>query len=104
LSGNATLTLNGSSSSYFLINVKKDFSLSSSYVKLSGGITWDHVLVNVRGSGATSMSGTSEFNGILLAPGRDLSMSGDSKLLGAAIVNTVNMSGNSIIRCPNVSP
>ena len=104
LSNNATLTLNGSSSSYFLINVKKDFSLSNANVKLAGGITWDHVLVNIRGSGVTSMTGTSEFNGILLAPGRNLTMADNSKLLGAAIVNTVNMSGNSIIRCPNVSP
>lgn len=105
LSNNATLTLQGTASSYYIINVKKDFSLANAYVKLSGGLTWDHVLVNVRGSsGLTSLTGTSEFNGILLAANRNVTMADNSKLYGALIANTVSLSGNSIVKCPTVSP
>lgn len=105
LSNNATLTLQGTASSFYVINVQKDFSLTNAYVKLSGGLTWDHVLFNVRGSsGLTTISGTSEFNGILLAANRTVTLKDNSKLIGAVVANTVNLSGNSIVRCPTVSP
>lgn len=105
LTNNATLTLQGTASSYFVINVNKDFSLANAYVKLSGGITWDHVLLNVRGtSGLTKLSGTSEFNGILLAANRTVTLTDSSKVNGVIIANSVNLSGNSIVRVPVVSP
>lgn len=104
LSNNATLTLNGTASSFFVINVKKGFSLDNANVVLSGGLTWDHVLVNIRGGGSAAMKGNSEFNGIILAPDRDFEMSGSSRIVGALVANKLKMSGNSSIRCPNVSP
>jgi hypothetical protein len=107
LSNQAVLTLNGSSSSYFVINVKEDFSLSNAKVVLSGGITWDHVIFNVRGSnskGTTIMSGNSQFNGVILATQRTFTMKDNAAVSGAVVANTVNLSGNAVIKCPNVSP
>lgn len=105
LTNNATLTLQGTASSYYIINVKNDFSLTNAYVKLTGGLTWDHVLVNVRGTtGLTKLSGTSEFNGILMAVNRTVTMTDSSKVNGAIVANTVNLSGNSFVRVPVVSP
>ena len=105
LTSNATLTLQGTADSYFLINVKKDFSLAGGNVVLTGGLTWDHVIFNVLGSNGTmKLSGQSEFNGILLAANRTVTMTDNAKVVGAIVANTVNLAGNSIVKCPTVSP
>lgn len=102
---NATLTLTGTAASYYVIDIANNFSLSSANVKLSGGLTWDHVLFNVTGkTGTTSLTGSSEFNGILLAANRNVTLSDSSKIVGSLIANTVNLSGTASVRCPTVSP
>src|SRR5207244_8195080 len=60
-----TLTLSGSTTTAFIINVTNQFSLASaSKILLSGGVTWDSVLFNVRGSGSdVKLDGQSTLNG-----------------------------------------
>lgn len=102
-----TLTLTGSANSAFIINVTGQFSLSNhSNIILAGGITWDSVLFNVRGSGSTvSLSGQSTLNGILMANNRTVNLSGGSTVNGEVIANSVSMSGGSrVVRPPVASP
>jgi hypothetical protein len=69
LSNSATLTLNGSAGSAFVINVSNNFSLDThSRILLTGGLTASDVLFNLTGpGGTTSIAGASLFKGTLLA-------------------------------------
>lgn len=100
-----TLTLTGSASTAFIINVTGQFSLSShSSIILAGGITWDSILFNVRGSGSTvTISGQSSVNGILMANNRTVNLSGGSMVDGEVIANSVSMSGGSRVVLPPVA-
>src|SRR5205823_3910519 len=70
LKNNATLTLEGTTATTFVINVTKKFSLAdASQIILSGGLRWDDVVFNVRGQGKITLSGGAQFSGILLATG-----------------------------------
>lgn len=106
LSGNTSLTLRGNAQTTYIINVKDNFSLTgNSRVQLAGGLTWDNVLFNVRGSGLVSLSGNSSLEGIILATGRTAILSGNSSVRGEIIANSVTLSGNSsVTRPPTVSP
>lgn len=105
LSGNATLTLQGTAASYFVFNVSQDFSLSSNAnIKLSGGLSWDHVIFNVKGKGLVTLTDNSELDGILLATKRNVVLSDNSRVVGTVIANTVSLSGNSSVQVPVVSP
>lgn len=102
-----TLTLTGSASTAFIINVTGQFSLSNhADIILAGGITWDNILFNVRGSGSTvTLSGQSTLNGILMANNRAVNLTGGSTVYGEVIANSVSMSGGSrVIRPPVASP
>jgi hypothetical protein len=58
LRGNATFTLQGTATTNFVINVRHRFSLlDRARIVLSGGVTWDNVLFNVRGSGHVTLAG-----------------------------------------------
>ena len=104
LSGTAALTLQGTATTTYIINVTNKFSLSgSSIVQLSGGLTADNVLFNVRNSGDATMSSSSVLNGIVLATGRTMKMSGSATVYGQVIANKVAMSGVSTVRRP-ISP
>ena len=104
LSGTAALTLQGTASTTYIINVTNKFALSgSSVVQLSGGLTSDNVLFNVVGSGDATMSSSAVLNGIVLATGRTMKMSGSATVYGQVIANKVAMSGVSTVRRP-ISP
>ena len=104
LSGTAALTLQGTATTTYIINVTNKFSLSgSSIVQLSGGLTADNVLFNVRNSGDATMSSSAVVNGIVLATGRTMKMSGSATVYGQVIANKVAMSGVSTVRRP-ISP
>lgn len=104
LSGTAALTLQGTATTTYIVNVTNKFSLSgSSIVQLSGGLTADNVLFNVRNSGDATMSSSSVLNGIVLATGRTMKMSGSATVYGQVIANKVAMSGVSTVRRP-ISP
>jgi hypothetical protein len=105
LSNNATLTLQGTAASAFVINVNNTFSLASASFKLSGGLTWDHVIFNVRNCGSATLTGNSQFNGILLAASRTVSLTDTATVNGVIIANTVALCANSkVTRPPLVSP
>lgn len=107
VAGGATITLQGNSSTSFVINVTDDFKLSNgAQIQLSGGLTWDNVLFNIRGSGTNiSLSGGSSVGGILLAANRSVKLDNASQFNGEIIANKVALTGGSqVTRPPVVSP
>lgn len=97
LSRNATLTLNGTPGTSFIINVSHKFSLASANVFLTGGLTADNVLFNIRGVGSAKLTGNSNLNGLILATNRTVKLSGNSVVTGEVIGRKVNISGGSEI-------
>lgn len=107
LGSHATLTLSGSATDVFIINVSSMFSLGSqSSVVLTGGLAWDDVLINVTGTGSrVSLGAQSELNSILLANRRGVDMGGGSLVRGEVIADNLTMAGGSqIIRPAITSP
>jgi hypothetical protein len=108
LSGDATLTLQGSASTTFVINVSRNFSMTNGgNVKLSGGVTWDHVLFNIRGTGSTvTLNGAAQLmSGIILATNRTVSVENSGVVVGEIIANKVKLSGAAKVTRPSpVSP
>ena len=106
LSSCAILTLNGTATSSFVINVTNNFNMSGgSKVQLTGGLTWDNVVFNVRGGGDAKITGASQLTGIILATNRTVELSGSSKVSGEIIANRVKLSGGSNVTRPAlVSP
>jgi cytoskeletal protein CcmA (bactofilin family) len=110
LSGNATFTLQGSATTTFIINVRKQFSLSGhAQIVLAGGVEWNNVLFNVRGKeGPISLSGDSHFQGILMANGRTVHLNDSSTVTGEVIANRVVFNrltgGSSVIHPVLASP
>lgn len=105
LSGAAKLTLSGTAGTTFIINVANNFSLSNgAMVSLSGGLSWDHVLFNVRGSGSTVTlsGGTNLMSGILLAANRTVDLSNGASVSGEIIANKVTLSGGTSVTRPAV--
>lgn len=88
------------------MNVSKKFSLSNgSRVQLAGGLLWDNVLFNVRGSGTAIVTGGSIFNGILMANSRTVTVDNSSQVLGEVIANKVKINGSGKVKRPKkVSP
>lgn len=103
LSGGAKLTLDGTAGTTFIINVNNNFSLSNGgSIQLAGGLDWNHVLFNVRGSGSTvTLSGGSNLmSGILLAANRTVSLENGAQVSGEVIANKVSMSGGTSVSRP----
>jgi choice-of-anchor A domain-containing protein len=89
LSGSTILTLSGGANDVFIINVTGALASSGSgTIRLVGGVLPSQVLFNALGSGGGAMtvnlSGTSVFEGTILAPHRDFSI-GPATLDGAVI-------------------
>lgn len=105
LSGGSTLTLQGTATQNFVLNVSSQFSLTgSSKIVLSGGVAWDCVLFNVRNNGSdVTVSGQSILNGVLMANNRTASLSGGSTVNGEVIANKITLSGSSVIVHPPLS-
>jgi hypothetical protein len=96
LGNGQSLTLNGSATDQFIINVSQSFVLNSGKILLTGGLTPDDVVINVTGSGnAISSSGglnnESVINGILLAPNSNIAFS-------PALINGELIAGGSNIQ------
>lgn len=74
---NATLTLNGPAGSQFIINDSGAFTLNSSQILLTGGVTSQDVVFNVTSSNQISTSGSSSesvITGNILAPTSNISL------------------------------
>ena len=107
MSDNATLTLQGTATTNFIINVTKQFSLSgSAKIVLSGGVQWDNVRFNVRGKGTVvRLSGQSGLVGILTANRRKVQLSDNSIVRGQVFARrVVLLDGSQIIQPPVASP
>lgn len=103
VNGSKTITISAPSTAWFIINVSGTFDINgSSSIKLSGGIKPSNVLWNVTGPGSLVLNGSSEFNGILLVPDRDVTLNGSSAFTGAVIAggSSLDLKGStSIIGC-----
>src|SRR5207248_2199440 len=97
LGNSATLTLVGTAADNFILNVSNQFSLTSqSKIVLSGGLSWDDVLFNIKGNGSdVTLDGQSTLNGILMANKRTVSLTGGSLVAGEVIANKIKLSGSS---------
>jgi hypothetical protein len=107
LTGHSTLTLQGTATTSFIINVTKQFSLSGhSRIILSGGLRWDHVFFNVLGRGrAVSLRGRAQLYGTLTALQRTVKMDDHSVVYGAVIARRILLTDAArIIRPPIASP
>jgi hypothetical protein len=107
LTGHSTLTLQGTATTSFIINVTKQFSLSgSTRIILSGGLRWDHVFFNVLGrGGAVFLSGRAQLYGTLTARERTVQLRGQSIVFGNVVAKRVLLSGAAqIIPLPFASP
>lgn len=107
MSDSARLTLQGTATTNFIINVTKQFSLSgSAKIVLSGGVQWDNVMFNVRGKGTVvRLSGQSELVGILTANRRKVQLSDNSIVRGQVFARrVVLLDGSQIIQPPVASP
>jgi cytoskeletal protein CcmA (bactofilin family) len=100
-----TLTLQGTAGTSFIINVSNQFSLTNnSQIVLGAGIRPQDVLFNVHGTGTqVSVAGSSQFNGILLATQRTVSITGQSRVTGEVIANSVVISGNASVVTPTTN-
>lgn len=107
LANNATFTLQGTATTVFIINVTQQFSLSgNARIVLSGGVQWNNVLFNVRGtSSAVSISGNASLSGVLMANGRTVTLSGHARVVGEIIAKRVDLGDFSrVIHPPIISP
>jgi choice-of-anchor A domain-containing protein len=107
LTNKSILTLNGSASDNFVINVSRNFSLTSqSKIVLSGDLGWDDVLFNIKGTeNNVTLDGQSSMSGILMANKRTVSIAGASIVNGEVIANKIKLSGSSqIVHPPVTSP
>jgi choice-of-anchor A domain-containing protein len=100
LSGNAILTLAGTMTSQFVINVDKKFSLAgNSQIALSGGVDPLNVIFNYKGDKAT-MSGNTSLNGVLMAVDGKFEASGNAMVQGQVIAGKIKLTGNAKIVSP----
>jgi hypothetical protein len=96
---NSTLTLIGSASSRFILDISDDFALNNgSLVTFDGQLNPKNVIFNV--GDAAAMSGASQFNGILLASNKPAALSNGSAVYGEVIAKSIAMSGGSKIKKP----
>ena len=84
LSKDVVLTLKGAVNTVFVINVKRNFTITSAKVLLLGGVTQANVLFNYVGTGAPRISGTSKLTGTLLSL-TSTSVTGGSVVQGSTV-------------------
>jgi hypothetical protein len=101
----ATLTLEGTTTTSFVMNVSKQFSLSgSSRIVLTGGLRWNHVFFNVLGVGrAVSLKGAVTLVGILTADQRTVQMRGHAFVYGSIAARRLAINGAAQIVPPPVA-
>lgn len=112
LSGmNANLSLIGNGTAgavNYVVNVNRYMTLSSAaQITLGGGLTPQNVLFNVKNNNPqydVTLSGGSVVNGIILAPTRNVKLTGASVVYGEVIGKAVSLSGRSKVINPVASP
>ena len=107
LSGvSAILTLAGTNTTNYIFNIKNTMGLSGgASIQLTGGIRAQNVLFNIEnGTNNVTLGANSIMSGIILAPTRDVLISGGSHLTGEVIAKTITNNGHSLIQNPLCSP
>ena len=103
MSGNSTLTLQGTASSYFVINVSKQFSLTgSAHIALAGNVCWNQVFFKIAGTGTVSIGGHSSLTGVLNAAQRTVMVTDHATILGTVAASKVFLRGAGKIITPPV--
>jgi choice-of-anchor A domain-containing protein len=88
------LQLTGDASDYFLFNVTGDFLFSQSEVRLTGGLTADHVIFNFPNASTIDLNKSANiFNGTILAPNltTDLIYHNPAIFNGSIIANHISV-------------
>ena len=85
---NGALTLNGSASDIFILNVSGSITSSNSNIAISGGLLASHVLINVGGNVTITGGGPNNFYGTILDPNGQVTVH-DKTLTGELIGNTI---------------
>ena len=104
LAGQSTFTLQGTATTSFIINVRKQFSLSgSSRIILSSGVRWDHVFFNVLGRGSVvSIRNRAQLYGTLTARRRTVRLDDYSIVYGAVTARKILVTDSSRIIPPSI--
>ena len=106
MTANSTLTLQGTATTNFIINVGKQFSLAgNARIILTGGVQWNNVLFNVRSDNAgVQLSGNSVFQGILMANQATALIRDNATVNGSVIANKVFLRDHAhVIHPPTMS-
>jgi len=105
MKGRSTLTLEGTATTTFIINVTRQFSLTgSARVVLSGGLQWNQVFFNVLGPGTrVSLSGHTSLFGTITAPERTVLLSGQAIVYGKVFANKITIRNRAQIITPPVT-
>lgn len=105
MSGNSTLTLQGTATTMFIINVKRQFLLSgNARIVLSGGVAWNNVLFNVLGKGSdVTLMNQAHLEGMLMANRRTVKILGNATLSGSMIGKTIVLRGRATVTHPPVT-
>ena len=100
---NGVLTLNGSASDIFILNVNGSINSSNSNIAISGGVIPSNVLINVSGSVTITGGGPNNFYGTILDPTGAVNVH-DKLLTGELIGNTIVDTSGFSINSPPVPP
>ena len=103
----AIFTITGTTSTNYVINVNRYLGLSSgAQIALSGGLTPRNVLFNVKSTSTNDVGfgGGASLSGILLAPNRNVKLTGAATIVGEVIGKSVSLSGSSRVINPVISP
>src|SRR6266403_4528484 len=104
LTAQSSFTLQGTATTSFIINVRKQFSLSGgSRIILSGGVRWDQVFFNVLGRGsAVSLRGRTQLYGTLTARKRTVRLDDYSIVYGVVTARKILVTDSSRIIPPSI--
>jgi hypothetical protein len=104
LTGNERLTLQGTMTTHFVIDINEQFSLfGHSSIVLSGGIQWNDVIFNLIGRGAKMiMRGHTQMTGIIDAPERRVTLTGHALVVGEVRARRVDIRRFARIKTPPI--
>jgi hypothetical protein len=107
LADQSMVMLEGTATTNFIINVRKQFSLTgSSKVFLSGAVHWDNVAFQIAGRGtAVRLANRASLEGVIIARHRSVRLRGRSRLFGKVIAKHIRISDSArVVQPPIVSP
>jgi hypothetical protein len=103
MAGQSTFTLQGTATTSFIINVRKQFSLSGSSRIILSGVPWDHVFFNVLGRGSVvSIRNRAQLYGTLTARRRTVRLDDYSIVYGAVTARKILVTDSSRIIPPSI--